>query len=130
MTLTSKENSSFKILIVENEGTRLRRIRDILVDIFENKNVYIRRVGNALHGEIIIKKENGFDLLITDECIPKEGDGIMLASVAKKMYPSMSVIMLTGVSQVNSTENIDIVIKKSEDFSSLIGAIKHLLKLK
>jgi len=130
MTLTSRKKSSFKILLAKNGGVGLKRIRDILVDIFENKNVYIRRVGNALHGEITIKKEGEFDLLITDECMPKEGDGIMLASVAKKMYPSMSVILLTCMQQVNSTENIDVVIKKSPDFSNLTDAIKYLLKLK
>ena len=75
-------------------------------------------------------KSSKFDLLITDKAMPQM-NGNALAKEAKKAYPDIVVIMLTGFGdfmQLTADEeaNIDLVLRKPLTKKELIDAIASL----
>ncbi len=80
------------ILVVDDETS----IRDLLVDLLVSNNYTVSAASNGENAlEIIKKKREDFDLVITDLGLPKI-NGIELARIIHKMQPTLPVIGSTG----------------------------------
>jgi DNA-binding NtrC family response regulator len=85
-----------RILIVDDEEIIIRSCRRILGD-----SSYI--VESALDGMEALRKveETDYDVLVLDVMMPKM-DGIEVLRLVKEMHPDIDVIMMTGVSQIQT----------------------------
>ena len=89
-------NGKLRILIAEDE----QDIGDLLVDLLAQEDREIHFVHNGLEA---VKKlrEHKFDLLITDLMMP-EVDGMEVIRQAKKLYPHILTIIITGYASLET----------------------------
>ncbi|HFC46290.1 MAG TPA: response regulator [Dissulfuribacter thermophilus] len=91
-----KPDEKLQILIAEDE----KNIGDLLVELLQSEDREITVVNNGL--EAIKKlKERPYDLLITDLMMP-EVDGMEVIHRAKKLYPDILVIIITGYASLET----------------------------
>ena len=95
--MPSKENNHLlNILIAEDE----RNIGDLLTELLDQEDRNITLVNDGL--EAVNKlREKRFDLLITDLMMP-EVDGMEVLHEAKKLYPDIMVIIITGYASLET----------------------------
>ncbi len=95
--MPSKDNKNLlNILIAEDE----RNIGDLLTELLAQEDRKITLVHDGLEA---VKKlrEDKFDLLITDLMMP-EVDGMEVLHEAKKLYPEIMVIIITGYASLET----------------------------
>jgi response regulator RpfG family c-di-GMP phosphodiesterase len=83
-----------RILIVDDEPSILQTLQQVLANSYE-----VDVAENGIHG-IARLQEAEYDLLLTDLKMP-EVDGVQLMEWAKRLYPDIEVIMITGFSDIS-----------------------------
>jgi len=95
--MTSQEpNHHLDILIAEDE----RNIGDLLTELLAQEDRHITLVYNGLEA-VEMLRDRRFDLLITDLMMP-EVDGMEVLHEAKKLYPNIMVIIITGYASLET----------------------------
>ncbi len=89
-------NEKLQILIAEDE----ENIGDLLLELLQSEDREITVVTNGLDA-IRKLKEHPYDLLITDLMMPKV-DGMEVIRRAKKLYPDILVIIITGYASLET----------------------------
>ncbi len=97
--MTPKVNNAVNILVVDDESIVLSLIRDALEDMGYT-------ITTADNGEqaLRIMDESPVDLLLTDIRMPHM-DGNELVRQARKKYPDIGVIYMTGYADLNSAKD-------------------------
>lgn len=88
----------------------------------------VRSAGEAVNA---LSSAQEFDLLLTDLVMPGNFNGVQLARLAKKDYPSLPVILMTGYSaevRKASAEGFTILIKPFQ-MAALIEAIRERIDM-
>ena len=80
-----------RILIVDDDAMVVESCRRIL----KEEGISIRMAGNTREARELLEKEERFELMLTDIKMPKQ-DGFQLVSQAKKRWPDMAILMMTG----------------------------------
>jgi cyclic di-GMP phosphodiesterase len=83
-----------RILIVDDEPSILQTLQQVLANSYE-----VDVAENGIQG-IARLQEAEYDLLLTDLKMP-EVDGVQLMEWAKRLYPDIEVIMITGFSDIS-----------------------------
>jgi response regulator RpfG family c-di-GMP phosphodiesterase len=83
-----------RILIVDDEPSILQTLQQVLANSYE-----VEVAENGIQG-IARLQEKEYDLLLTDLKMP-EVDGVQLMEWAKRLYPDIEVIMITGFSDIS-----------------------------
>ncbi|QII69706.1 sigma-54-dependent Fis family transcriptional regulator [Apibacter sp. B3706] len=120
-----------KILIVEDEGTIRRVLKNILLD--ENKKFEIDEAKDGLEAKQLIDK-NEYDLVICDIKMPKM-DGEELLCQVMKEKPLLPFIMISGHGTIEIA--VDCIkkgafdyISKPPDLGRLLSAVRNALDKK
>ncbi len=80
-----------RILIVDDDAMVVESCKRIL----KEEGISIQTAGNSRQAKEILEKAERFDLMLTDIKMPKQ-DGFQLVSQAKKKWPDMAILMMTG----------------------------------
>ena len=69
-------------------------MRKLIINIFNHENVKIDEAGDGCEG-LLRMSDNIYDLVITDIIMPKM-EGIEMIMEAKRKYPEMKIIAISG----------------------------------
>ncbi|KAI9432310.1 response regulator receiver protein [Russula earlei] len=90
-TTNASKNALHKVLVIEDEGDMC-----ILLNILlESKNVKVSHVKTLLDAMLFLKEEQP-SLILLDNRLP-DGYGIDFIAFLKANYPSIRIIMISGV---------------------------------
>ncbi len=94
-----------RILIAEDEPD----VRDIVARALTSAGHQVETAADGAAALEVLGKQ-GFDLLLTDIVMPIM-DGVSLALKVAKMYPDMTILMMTGYAdQKDRAVNLDVLI--------------------
>jgi two-component system cell cycle response regulator CpdR len=83
------------ILVVDDEAP----IRDLMARVLTLDGHVVETASDGAEAlETLTAREGGFDLLLTDIRMPLM-DGIALALAAKRDYPALTILMMTGYAE-------------------------------
>lgn len=121
------ERKGKRILIAEDDSM----VREVM-EVYLTEDGY--EVTMAANGreclEIFVKENGDFDILITDRAMP-EMNGDQVAAEAKRLNPSIPIILLTGFGELMLSEGekptgVDLVVGKPFTMASLRGALEKV----
>ncbi len=120
-----------KILIIEDEVSIRRVLKNIITEESQNYKVY--EAEDGLQGVEMIK-ENDFDLVLCDIKMPKM-DGIEVLEYAKKIKPELPFLMISGHGDLETAVQAMKIgafdyISKPPDLNRLLNAIRNALDKK
>ena len=85
--------SNFIALVVEDDILQ----RDIIVDLLRDKGLEVVECGTAEAAELLVVKTGPeLRVLITDVALAGPMSGLQLAEYAKRRYPSLNVVLISG----------------------------------
>lgn len=121
----------YKILIVEDEESIRRVLKNIITE--ESKNYKVFEAEDGLQGVKMIK-EDDFDLVLCDIKMPKM-DGIEVLEYAKKAKPEVPFLMISGHGDLETAvQSMKMgafdYISKPPDLNRLLNAIRNALDKK
>ena len=116
-----------RILIAEDDSM----VREVMYVYLSEDGYEVTTASNGREGVDTFEKENGaFDLFITDRAMPEMG-GDQVALEAKRINPSVPVILLTGFGELMNSEGekppgVDLVVGKPFTIASLREALRKV----
>ena len=81
-----------RILLVEDEEL----IRTAVAEVLEEEGFVVTEAGSGDAALEILRRVDGFDLLLTDVHMPGAIDGIRLAQETRTIHPHLPVLFVTG----------------------------------
>lgn len=81
-----------RILLVEDEDL----IRTAVAEVLEEEGFVVTEAESGNAALEILRRVDGFDLLLTDIHMPGSIDGIRLAEETRSMHPGLPVVFVTG----------------------------------
>jgi DNA-binding NarL/FixJ family response regulator len=122
------EMKSVNLMIVDDEALLREGLRSLLKQEPFIRNIY--EAGNAAEFKNVID-ENSVDMILMDIRIPGT-NGIELLHIAKKEYPDVNVIAVTGLEGVELIINllkagVQGVVFKLDGYGEILKAIKAVL---
>ena len=120
-----------RILVVDDDTIMRETLRDIL--LFEGFSVSSADGGSQAISQL---SDESFDLVITDILMPQR-DGLEVITEAKKMYPKMQIIAISGGGYISSDTYLrmatdagaDDIISKPFDVDDFLGKVYRILGL-
>ena len=118
-----------KIIIIDDHKLLREMISDTLNSVSDFEVV---GVASDAKDSIDLCKNNNPDVILMDVCTENNSNGISYASIIKKEFPDIKVIIMTGVMDVNFVNsakqaNVDSFIYKNISKDVLINTIKSTL---
>lgn len=119
----------YKIIIIEDHVL----LRDMIKDTLESEEEFeIVATSNNAKEIINLCGQYSPDLILSDVCTANNSSGIHFCGEAKKVFPELKVIIMTGILDINfinesKSLNIDSFIYKNISKESLINTIKNTL---
>ena len=123
-TATVKQKLGKKVLVVEDEG----EMGLVLNMIFSDKKFQLDYVDNLLSAEEYLQQQEP-SLIILDNKLP-DGFGVDFISYIKKKYPSIKIIMISGLASARDValENgADMFLEKPFSLEEFEEAINRVL---
>ena len=130
-----------KVIVVPNLE-RPRKLHVLCVDdkedVREVIGEYLRELGHSVdiasdgYQALEMLNKNEYDLVVTDRAMPEvSGDQVALA--AKKKFPTLPVIMITGFGEImkaneQTPDGVDLVVSKPISMMSLAQAIAVVIR--
>ncbi len=127
----SEKLSSLRVLVVDDD----EMVREFIKEFLESEGQRVELAEDGIKAERILSSsfESGkfFDLIITDLGMPGM-DGISLAKLIKRRFPSTPVILLTGWTEIENGEKeyVDLTIEKPLNIESFKEALRKVFKSK
>ena len=117
----------YKLLIIDDN----EEVLTSLYKFFTQKNYQVASASNGLDGLKLLEAEKDtFDLIVTDLVMPNIS-GVGLISIAKKKYPHIPIIAITGWGEhpeaLATEANADVVLEKPFELPELDKIICSLL---
>lgn len=118
---------SAPVLVVDDDRQFLEMISIVLSHHYDFK---VTKAGNAFEALSCLDGKN-FKFVITDLQMPGM-DGLVLASTIKERYPSMIIVLITGVNLQmlegkQGLENIDLFIQKPFKIGTFLNTIEEIV---
>ena len=89
-----------RILVVEDEPL----LRMTAVDILEDAGFTVEEASSSREALAILRRAPDFHVLFTDVHMPGEMDGLALAHLAAREFPSVGVIIVSGHKRLEAHE--------------------------
>ena len=118
----------YRLLIIDDDEETLEAFKKFFI----KKNYMVESATDGLEGlKQIESATDGFDILVTDIVMPAIS-GVGIISIAKKKFPLMPVIAITGWGEhpeaLASEAKADTVLRKPFELTKLEAIITDLLK--
>lgn len=91
MKYSPSPSSVFQVLLVEDDSA----LRELLLEILEGFGLFVTAVGTADEGMELLQSRR-WKLFITDVHTPGVTNGIELARAARKAFPDVGIIVMSG----------------------------------
>lgn len=108
------------MLIVEDDPDSRELLGELLEERFE-----VTTASDGQEGLATFRRDRP-DVMVTDQCLP-DMEGTTLARDLKALFPSASVVLLSGHGRIEHTEACDAVLSKPVDLEKLTAAIEAVL---
>jgi PAS domain S-box-containing protein len=113
-----------RALVVEDNSHVARAAAGMLAEL----GYLVDVVSNADHALDRVRDRMPFDLVLTDVVMPGSIDGIELANVLRKAYPTVPVVIMSGYFESASLSTDEFtVLQKPFDAVALVNAIEEAL---
>jgi len=90
-------------LVVEDDPLQ----REFLCDLLRNENIDVVQCESAEAAELVVARSGPeLTLLVTDAALAGRGTGIELAQFAKRRFPGLNVILVSGQDGLTLPENV------------------------
>ena len=118
-----QRNSVMLALVVEDDEFQ----REILGDLLKDENMGVIQCESAEAAELVIAKCGAdLKLLVTDVRLAGQGSGIELAEFAKRQFPQLNIIVVSGVDGLALPPNVRFLRKPFRSQDLLRMANGHL----
>ncbi len=119
------EHGSIRVLLVEDN----QHVRDMTVDYLREHNFTVRHADSG--DEAVELLQNGYvpDIMFSDILMPGKLDGFALASLVRKEYPSVRILLTSGwTNDEKRNEGFEILAKPYDltKLASLLGTMAAL----
>ena len=115
--------SGKRILVIDDAEVYTRLVCDIFgIYGYSAKGVYT--VADALE---CLQQEH-FDFLVTGCNNHRRADGVHLANEARRRWPGLQIVMVTGSAPESIPTSVDVLIDKSDAFPRLLEEIDSRIK--
>lgn len=111
------------ILIVEDDVM----IRMLMVDVLSDEGYAVLEAGSGDEGLDILSSGQHLDLIITDVRIPGKIDGIALTGEAKRVFPGLPVIVVSGHLPPEAANRADAFLCKPYGTSTFLELVLKLI---
>jgi CheY-like chemotaxis protein len=112
-----------RILLVEDD----QDVREMLVDSIAHSGHSVTAAQNG-DAALVLLDKGEFDLLITDVRMPGAVNGFALASIARRLRPTLRIICATGYADAREEPGTcDLVLRKPFSARKIVDLIAHLL---
>lgn len=121
------EMGAVRVLLVEDEGL----IRLITEEFLQEHGFEVIEAWNGDEAARLLDGPDGFDVLFTDVRMPGSLDGVALAEHARRRYPKLPVLVVSGyaenlVSRLRGLDPPMVVMGKPYDLLAVIDTLRHL----
>lgn len=121
--------AAVRILLVEDEGL----IRLVTSLALQGEGFEVVEAWNGDEAARLLDGPDGFDVLFTDVQMPGTLDGLDVAMHARRRYPGMPVLVVSGyaphlISRLGVLEPSAVFISKPYGLDELMATIRHLTK--
>jgi DNA-binding NtrC family response regulator len=111
-------------LVVEDDP----RQREFLCDLLRNENLDVIQCESAEAAELVVARSGPeLTLLVTDAALAGRGSGIELAQFAKRKFPGLNVILVSGQDGLTPPANIHFFRKPFQPAELLRAAMSAAL---
>jgi len=111
------------ILLVEDEVL----IRMQLADLLREVGYEVLEAANGEEATMILATAEKLDLIVTDVRMPGSMDGIELTASAKRLCPSLPVIVFSGHLSPGAADPADLFIQKPFRENEVLSAVENLI---
>ena len=116
-----------QILLVEDEGV----IRLMTAEILRDEGFEVVEAWDGDEAARLLDGRDGFDVLFTDVRMPGTLDGIDVAVHARRRYPALPVLVVSGyaaqlMSRLGALEPAAVFISKPYDLDEVVDALRRL----
>jgi two-component system, response regulator PdtaR len=98
--MTTKENRSISILIVEDEGL----IRDDIAECAGDQGFVVYEAANAEEAIYVLESHSEIRLVFTDINMPGSMDGLKLAHYVRGRWPPVKIMITSGLIKVRQED--------------------------
>ncbi len=123
MNAESQQTTTKRLLVVDDDVATVR-LHEVVLRPVASEIVTATGAADALQ----LLSTQRFDVLVTDMAMGKANDGLVLASVYRRLHPSGSVIVVTGSADFQEAlhsfqTEVDAVISKNAPTEMLVKAV-------
>ena len=118
---TTKEPSTLPVgMVVDDDALVRASVADLLEDLCE----HVYQAADGLEGLKVLDEHPDISVIVTDIAMPRL-DGIAFASQARRLYPDLKVLFLSGLQAPPGREDF---VPKPFRPHALVSALHHLLQ--
>ena len=118
---------TIRVLLVEDEGL----IRMMTREALEDGGFEVEEAWDGDEAVRVLGSGSSFDIVVTDVRMPGSRDGIGVAAHARRMHPSIPLIVVSGyaphlMERLAPFNPVAVYISKPYDLSDVVAGIKRL----
>jgi len=99
-------------------------VRESVAEILEDVCDHVYRASDGVEGLEVLRQHPDISVIVTDIAMPRL-DGVAFASQARRLYPDLKVLFLSGRQRPPATEEF---LAKPFPVRALVSAVQHLLE--
>ena len=113
---------SKRILLVEDEAD----VRETTIEQFRAARFRVVEAHSAEAAMRLLQTGTHFDILVSDVRLPGGMDGVQLGEAARRMRPTLPIVLISGYSEGRTMSGVPLVDKPFE-FGTLLGHVNAAL---
>jgi CheY-like chemotaxis protein len=101
-------------------------VRESVAEVLEDLCDHVYRASDGVEGLEMLRQHPDISVIVTDIAMPRL-DGIAFASQARRLYPALKVLFVSGMQRPPASEEF---LAKPFPTRALISALHHLLVMR
>lgn len=107
-------------MVVDDDVAVRKSVAAVLEDVCDE----VYQAGDGMEGLRVLGEHPGISLVVTDIAMPRL-DGIAFASAARRLYPGLKVLFVSGMQRPPASESF---LEKPFPLRALVSAVHQLLE--
>ena len=103
------------VLLVEDEAD----VRELTIEQFRSARFRVVEAHNAEAAMRLLQSGTHFDVLVSDVRLPGDMDGVQLGEAARRLRPSLPIVLISGYTEGRTLSGVPLVDKPFE-FGTLL----------